>query len=124
MGNTGILKLKQSYPVLCPSLQHLGRQGLLVETALGPFLPVEPLPRRKVRIPDMRSKCCVHCFVFPCYHHNQLQVNMAMTVFLIYRHLPWLQFMIYRSDIKRNRMSKLKKKGPNFCRVFPICPKL
>ena len=71
----------------------------------------------------MRSKCCVHCFVSPCYHHNQLQVNMAMTVFLIYRDFPRLQFIFDRSDINE-RMSKLKKKGPIFLESFPNLSKI
>lgn len=48
---------------------------------------------------------------------------MAMTVFLIYRHFPWLQFIFDRSDIKE-RMSELKKKRPNFLRSFPNLSKI
>lgn len=43
---------------------------------------------------------------------------MAMTVFLIYRDFPRLQFIFDRSDINE-RMSKLKKKGPIFLESFP-----
>ena len=50
---------------------------------------------------------------------------MAMTVFLIYRDFPRLQFIFDRSDINCNeRMSKLKKKGPIFLESFPNLSKI
>lgn len=48
---------------------------------------------------------------------------MAMTVFLIYRDFPRLQFIFDRSDINE-RMSKLKKKGPIFLESFPSLSKI